>query len=150
MEVRLDSMKVKGTRGLELRMGDPVQCNGMATAQGLFSLPIEMETMSNLLNQLGQVGVDRGTLVVNGSRVQGNSVTIIGKDERSIRKESERLLKVTRKAIGCVGCGVYLGKCKEGALHLDGGRIRIDEAYCVHCGECIEPCTALTFSDVDF
>jgi ferredoxin len=82
--------------------------------------------------------------------VEGNLVIIKGRDERKIRKKFEKPLKIARKVDGCVGCGVCLGKCKRGALHLMSGRLRIEEERFVHCGECIEPCPALSFSDVDF
>ncbi len=58
-------------------------------------------------------------------------------------KEAESLIK---RAIGCVGCGVCLGRCPTGALYLDDeGKIRIKEDACIHCLDCMGPCPAEDF-----
>jgi phosphoadenosine phosphosulfate reductase len=106
--------------------------------------------MINFLNLMGEVSREGDLFTVDGISFEDGRVIIRGRDERDIRTKSQELLKIIRKADGCVGCGVCLGKCKKGALHLDGGRLRIEEEHCVHCGECIEPCPALSFTDVDF
>ena len=52
---------------------------------------------------------------------------------------------VTR-AIGCVGCGVCLGRCPVSALYLDSeNKTQINEERCIHCLDCMGPCPAEDF-----
>ncbi len=50
------------------------------------------------------------------------------------------------RAIGCVGCGVCLGRCPVNALLLDEeNKVVINEDKCVHCLDCLGPCPAENF-----
>jgi len=40
----------------------------------------------------------------------------------------------------CNDCGVCVGPCPESALHLEGGRVRVDRHLCTDCDVCIEVC----------
>ncbi|NYT11448.1 MAG: phosphoadenosine phosphosulfate reductase family protein [Methanomassiliicoccales archaeon] len=135
---------------IELRLDEAIGDDISLQAEGKFNLPLDSATMSNFLTLMGEVTRDGNRFTVDGTIIEDNLVIIKGRDKRDIRTKSEKLVKIVRKADGCVGCGVCLGKCKKGALHLEGGRLRIVEERCVHCGECIEPCPALSFIDVDF
>jgi phosphoadenosine phosphosulfate reductase len=135
---------------IELRLDEAIAGDIGLQAEGEFNLPLDSATMSNFLNLMGEVTRDGNRFTVDGATVEDSLVIIKGRDKRDIRTKSEKLVKIVRKADGCVGCGVCLGKCKKGALHLEGGKLRIVEERCVHCGECIEPCPALSFIDVDF
>jgi ferredoxin len=42
----------------------------------------------------------------------------------------------------CVGCGECVNKCFVGALSVEDGKARIDEANCKGCGICVENCPA--------
>ncbi|MBP8685707.1 MAG: hypothetical protein KBH31_02475, partial [Methanomassiliicoccales archaeon] len=73
-----------------------------------------------------------------------------GADQERIRKDVERVRRAVVKAEECVGCGVCIARCKEGALLLMRGKVRVEAVRCVHCGECMEPCPAISFGDAAF
>ncbi len=41
---------------------------------------------------------------------------------------------------GCIKCSICVKSCPEGAIILEGGRIKIDRDKCNLCGVCIEKC----------
>jgi phosphoadenosine phosphosulfate reductase len=71
-------------------------------------------------------------------------------DSERLREKVERVRRTVVKAEECVGCGVCTGRCIEGALSLEQGRVHVDVVACVHCGRCLEPCPAITFGDSAF
>ncbi len=40
----------------------------------------------------------------------------------------------------CVGCGICLPCCPNGAISLQSGACTIDEKKCTGCGRCLEAC----------
>lgn len=40
----------------------------------------------------------------------------------------------------CVGCGACVAACSQGALHIESGRVVVDEARCLLCGYCSARC----------
>ncbi|MBI4656950.1 MAG: electron transfer flavoprotein subunit alpha [Elusimicrobia bacterium] len=40
----------------------------------------------------------------------------------------------------CAGCGLCVGACPFGAIHMAGEKAVIDMAKCTLCGACVEPC----------
>ena len=73
-----------------------------------------------------------------------------GKTPEMIKKNVERVRRAMVKAEECVGCGVCIARCNEGALTLEQGRIQVFVERCVHCGGCIEPCPAISFGEAAF
>jgi phosphoadenosine phosphosulfate reductase len=73
-----------------------------------------------------------------------------GKSPDEIKENVERVRQAVVKAMECVGCGVCIARCNKGALMLEQGHIRILPDRCIHCGDCIEPCPALSFGDSAF
>jgi phosphoadenosine phosphosulfate reductase len=71
-------------------------------------------------------------------------------DADKLIKKVERERRAVVKAEECVGCGVCTGRCSEGALRLELGRVHVVIDRCVHCGLCVEPCPAITFGDSAF
>ncbi|NJE85817.1 4Fe-4S dicluster domain-containing protein [Thermococcus sp. CX2] len=52
---------------------------------------------------------------------------------------------LVKRAYECVGCGVCVGKCPEGALSIDpvSKKIVVDGSLCTHCRECMDVCPLL-------
>ncbi|WP_048151499.1 phosphoadenosine phosphosulfate reductase domain-containing protein [Palaeococcus ferrophilus] len=52
---------------------------------------------------------------------------------------------LVKRAYECVGCGVCVGKCPEGALSINPKSLKIvvDPSLCVHCMECMDVCPLL-------
>jgi phosphoadenosine phosphosulfate reductase len=83
-----------------------------------------------------------------------------GKEEPILTDEQEILVRelscitgegndpepARRKALYCVGCGICLSLCQNGALRIEGGRAHADPGRCVGCGECVHPCPVVEYS----
>jgi phosphoadenosine phosphosulfate reductase len=52
---------------------------------------------------------------------------------------------LVKRAYECVGCGVCVGKCPEGALSIDprSKKIVVNYDLCTHCRECMDVCPLL-------
>ncbi|HCW54789.1 MAG TPA: (4Fe-4S)-binding protein [Clostridium sp.] len=40
----------------------------------------------------------------------------------------------------CVGCGLCVKSCRQKALEVVDGKIKLDKSLCVNCGECVRVC----------
>jgi len=58
--------------------------------------------------------------------------------------DREEVLKLHKKALYCVECGVCLGRCERDALFFENG-IKIDSEKCIHCGRCLGKCPVVHF-----
>ena len=128
-------------------------CTMGYSIEGAFNRPLHLDRIANVLTMLGEVTVceDEGWVEVDHVTVF-DAGALIGKDEdaEKLREKVERVRRTVVKAEECVGCGVCTGRCIEGALRLEQGRVHVDVALCVHCGRCLEPCPAITFGDSAF
>ncbi len=61
------------------------------------------------------------------------------------REEAVKAYHLVKRAYECVGCGVCVGRCPEGALSMDwrSRKIIVDPGRCTHCRECMEVCPLL-------
>jgi phosphoadenosine phosphosulfate reductase len=117
--------------------------------EGIFTRPLPMGRVANLLNIIGEV-----TTSPDGSIAEVGSVTVFREgpvmikapDEEALNRKSSQLKEVVFRAVNCAGCGICLGRCKNGALFLDG-QVIIDAEKCDHCGSCLGPCPAVKFRD---
>ncbi len=139
--------------GLSLKMqGGASPCTMGVSIEGAFSHPLHLSRVANILNQVGKVELNQeeGWCSVNDVTIFEEGALIAkGKNEQELRKKVERVRRAVVKAEECVGCGVCIARCSEGALILRQERIQIDER-CVHCGRCSDPCPAVTFGDSAF
>jgi phosphoadenosine phosphosulfate reductase len=101
------------------------------------------------LNDKGDL-VDRCSLE-SGSNEAGHDVDLatLTPNERE-RVEtfsciSDDIQPVIQKALYCVGCGICLSNCDNGALGMVDGKVDVDPEKCVGCGECMHPCTVVDF-----
>ncbi|MDD1743964.1 MAG: phosphoadenosine phosphosulfate reductase family protein [Methanomassiliicoccales archaeon] len=123
------------------------------SVEGAFNRSIELQRAAEILSMLGpvQLNQDEGWLLVDGVRVFQDGILVAkGKTPEAIKRNVERVRRAMVKAEECVGCGVCIARCNEGALMLEQGRIRIVVSRCVHCGGCIEPCPAISFGEAAF
>ncbi|NJE04837.1 4Fe-4S dicluster domain-containing protein [Thermococcus sp. M36] len=60
-------------------------------------------------------------------------------------REAVQAYYLVKRAYECVGCGVCVGKCPEGALSIDpkSRKIVVDPVLCTHCRECMDVCPLL-------
>ena len=141
-------------RGLTLIMQEGYSpCIKGYSAEGIFNKPLDFVAVCNLLNIIGKVDIDS-----EGNFCRVNDVIVMkegaiiakGKSPDEIKENVERVRQAVVKAMECVGCGVCIARCNKGALMLEQGHIRILPDRCIHCGDCIEPCPALSFGDSAF
>jgi phosphoadenosine phosphosulfate reductase len=119
--------------------------------EGIFTRTLPMHRVANLMNIIGKV-----TTSPDGSIAEVKSVTVFREgpvmikapDEEALKKKGSQLKEVVFRAVNCAGCGICLGRCKNGALFLDG-QASIDPEKCNHCGACLGPCPAVKFRDGD-
>jgi phosphoadenosine phosphosulfate reductase len=123
------------------------------SVEGSFNRSIGLLRAAEVLNMLGPVELNskEGWLLVQDVRVFQDGILVAkGKSPEIIRKNVEMVRRAMVKAEECVGCGVCIARCNEGALTLEQGRIQISGERCVHCGGCIEPCPAISFGEAAF
>lgn len=117
--------------------------------EGIFSEPLDMQRVSNLLNIIGDV-----TSSPDGSIAEVEKITVFAegpvmvkaKDEQELKAKAAKIREVVFRAMNCAGCGICIARCKAGALSLDG-TVRLDEELCTHCGSCLGPCPVVQFRD---
>lgn len=119
--------------------------------EGVFSRPLDMQRVSNLLSVIGPVSrsPDGNIAEVRGITVFAEGpVMVKAKDERELRAKASKLREVVLRAMECAGCGICVARCEKKALRLDG-RVAIDEQACTHCGQCLGPCPVVSFREDD-
>lgn len=115
--------------------------------EGVFSSPLDMGRVSNMMNVIGEVTTspDGGIAEVNAISVfREGPVMIKGLDEEDLAQKANKLTEVVLRAMGCAGCGICVARCPTGALSLDGQAV-IDITKCTHCEACLGPCPAVKF-----
>ncbi len=143
-----------GEGNLRLRMQEGFSpCTLGFSIEGAFSRDLDIERVASVLNMVGavDVGSDEGWCSVGNVTVFREGALIAkGDDQEKIRKNVEKVRRAVVKAEECVGCGVCIARCKEGALLLTQGRVRVNAERCTHCGGCMEPCPSISFGDAAF
>ncbi len=116
--------------------------------EGMFTRPLDMDRVANLMNIIGEV-----TVSPDGSIAETHSITVFkegpvmlkARDEKELALKGDRLREVVFRAMSCAGCGICMARCPTGALRLDGQAV-IDTHECTHCGACLGPCPAVRFA----
>ena len=139
---------------VRLRMQDGFSpCVMGFSIEGAFNRELDLDRVSNVLCQLGEVEVDgqEGWCKVLGVMIFDNGGLVAkGREPDQIRKNVERVRRAVVKAEECVGCGVCIARCDEGALTMERDKVLVVTARCIHCGRCTEPCPAISFGDTSF
>ncbi len=124
-------------------------CVEGVSAEGVFTRPLDMGRVADLLNIAGPVTTspDGGIAEVPGITVfREGPVMVRGGTEEQVRKRTALLREVVLRAMGCAGCGICVARCEAGAMRLEG-RVVIDASRCTHCGRCLGPCPVVRFRD---
>ena len=53
-------------------------------------------------------------------------------------------IKVEWREADCIGCGVCVKACRQGALTMEDGKIVLDKEKCNFCGRCFKACGILS------
>ena len=127
-------------------------CTGGISVEGAFSSPLEMVRVSNLLHCVGKVrSLDEksGAIVVMEAIdvFAEGAIVVRGKDEPELKSRVEAVRRAIVRAMGCVGCGVCLGRCPKGAIALLDGKAVIKIEACESCGLCSDKCPVTDFVD---
>lgn len=137
-------------------------CDSGSSREGTLSAHVPWDAFEELLDILGKtVRINDGSGVdvfPDGwewrksalEAFRDGALIVRGRDEPELRRMSKDVVSIAMRALGCVGCGVCVGRCPHGALSIDGGgRVRLDSAKCRHCGSCLGPCPAESFAMQD-
>lgn len=112
-----------------------------------------VDRAKEFLKIFGEAHETKSMTMIIGSDIE---ISIIGNNIRAVflqpqmKKLFERQLE---KAFNCVGCGACVGSCKQNALTIINGEIKI-AGSCNHCLECIRPkglrmgCVSLNYKPV--
>ena len=117
--------------------------------EGVFSCPLDMDRVANMLNVVGEVVVSPDCRIaeVGGITVFAEGpVMLKARDEEELNSKASALRQIVLRATDCVGCGICVGRCPENALSVDG-QVKVDEDLCTHCGSCLGPCPVVSFRD---
>ncbi|MCK4718436.1 MAG: 4Fe-4S binding protein, partial [Thermoplasmata archaeon] len=116
--------------------------------------PLDLQRVANMLAILGDVRVDEkeGWAETLGGRVQvfrEGGIVVRAADEDGAKKLVEKTRQLVVRAMLCVGCGVCVGACTEGAISLEEGRAYVDAERCTHCGRCLKRCPVVDFGGTE-
>lgn len=133
-------------------------CIDGLSLEGYIDAVIEMDRLMSLLNIIGPVGKIEGT---TGLEVRPDNwkmeraeieiyddgtLVLRGKDERGIEETKRKLISVLKRAEGCIGCMICVGRCPNSAMEVDHlNMVSIDPDRCLHCGACLGPCPAESY-----
>lgn len=125
--------------------------DGRTSIDGSFNCTLNMERIANMLTTLGKVRLSRkfGAAKVSmrdadASIYRTGKFRLIARDEKNVMHNVDWLVKVITRAERCVGCGVCVSRCPEGAISLVDGRAQIS-GTCTGCLICYEYCPTLFF-----
>jgi phosphoadenosine phosphosulfate reductase len=127
-------------------------CTGGISVEGAFTSTLDMERVSNILHCVGKVrpmDEKSGAIIVMDAIdvFPEGAIVVRGKDERELNRRVEDVRKAIVRAMGCVGCGVCLGRCPKGAVTLVNGKATINIEVCESCGLCSDKCPVTDFVD---
>jgi len=83
--------------------------------------------------------------MLKDSRTENLLNALCDVEETSLEElDKDEVLKLHKKALYCVECGVCVGSCERNALLFENG-IKIDPEKCIHCGRCLGKCPVVHF-----
>jgi phosphoadenosine phosphosulfate reductase len=125
--------------------------DGRTSIEGSFSRTLDAERVANVLLTLGEVkfssklGVAKLSMYnTEASVYRTGKFRVIAKDEKNVMQNVNWLVKAVIRAERCIGCGVCVSRCSEGAISLIDGRVHVAKT-CTGCLTCYEYCPTLFF-----
>jgi len=125
--------------------------DGRTSIEGSFNCSLDLGRVSNMLTTLGEVKLSQklGVAKVNmrdadASVYRTGKFRVIARDEKNTMYNVDWLVKAVIRAEQCVGCGICVSRCSEGAISLIDGHAQISKT-CTGCLTCYEYCPALFF-----
>lgn len=123
----------------------------MSKRDGCYVFTYMLPGIENLLERfkiVGDMKVERNngmrifsvassTLIAQGM-LQTRSAEITATCKKRDYPQSKNTLeKLFSRAINCIGCGACIGGCPKGAMHIDDGKLVIDQERCNKCLKCL-------------
>lgn len=105
-----------------------------------FIKKLDILTLAELLNTIGEVSLKSGYLTVNDAMVKVKSSDDALVIEIESKTRLRALLSAALRATLCLGCGSCGVWCPRGAIEISGGRPRVDVSKCTRCGICNSVC----------
>ncbi|ACJ16445.1 3'-phosphoadenosine 5'-phosphosulfate reductase [Thermococcus onnurineus NA1] len=126
----------------EERSWEPVKYSIEETSEGLatrFNTVVNLKRIHEVAPILGEV--EEGENYIRAGKVTFRPDGAYTDDFN----EALQAYYLVKRAYECVGCGVCVGKCPEGALSIDpvSKKIMVNPELCIHCRECMDVCPLL-------
>jgi phosphoadenosine phosphosulfate reductase len=126
--------------------------DGRTSIDGGFNCSLELGRVANMLTTLGEVKLSKELGVAklkmrdaDASIYRTGKFRVIARDEKNIMQNVNWIVKAIIRAERCVGCGICVSRCSEGAISLVDGHVQIGET-CTGCLTCYEYCPMLFFA----
>lgn len=111
--------------------------------EGSFTSGIDLNRVSKVMSIFGttKVSEELGTLRTTSgenhiSLFSSGNIVIRGPDEKIVARLAIQIERVIKRALLCQACGSCIPQCSQSALHLEDGKISVDEEKCISCLEC--------------
>ena len=132
-----------GVKIPEERSWEPVKYSIMETEDGVFT--VRFNTVVNL-DRIREVAPILGEVEEGENYIRAGKVTF--RPDGAYTEdfnEGVQAYYLAKRAYECVGCGVCVGRCPEGALSIDprSKKIVVNPELCTHCRECMDVCPLL-------
>ena len=127
----------------EERSWEPVKYSIVETEDGVFT--VCFNTVVNL-DRIREVAPILGEVEEGENYIRAGDVVF--REDGAYTEdfnEGVQAYYLVKRAYECVGCGVCVGKCPEGALSIDprSRKIVVNYELCTHCRECMDVCPLL-------
>lgn len=137
-------------------------CIDGLSREGVIGKKVSWSRLKELMNVLGPVKIDKETGGISITpqkwdmkremfEIYPDGTVIIRAPDRNMLEDVTRdLISMVKRAAGCTGCSICVGRCDHGALSIKDRTISLEADSCIHCKSCLGPCPAEDFSEDPF